>query len=162
MIHSCFRKALAALLFVGSAFVANAQSNVNVYLKTGGVEKIKVENTGMIFFESNVMKVLTDNVSVTPYAFTLPSIQKVTFDDASYAPRVLGEGEVVLYPSIASNEVFIANAPATLKQVQVVNMAGKVVLTAPYQAGEAVEVGSLAAGIYVLKADGLTFKFQKK
>ncbi|MBO4333627.1 MAG: T9SS type A sorting domain-containing protein [Paludibacteraceae bacterium] len=162
MIHSCFRKALVALLLVGAANVANAQSNVNVFLKTGGVETVKVENSGLIFFEGNVMKILTDNVSAAPVAFALPAIQKVTFQDASYAPRIIGDGEAVLYPTVAENEVFIANAPASLKQVQIFDVTGKVVLSAPFRAGQPVAVGSLSAGIYVLKADALTFKFQKK
>ena len=114
---------------------------------------MKVENSGLIFFEGNVMKILTDNVSAAPVAFALPAIQKVTFQDASYAPRIIGDGEAVLYPTVAENEVFIA---------KIFDVTGKVVLSAPFRAGQPVAVGSLSAGIYVLKADALTFKFQKK
>ncbi|MCQ2208538.1 MAG: T9SS type A sorting domain-containing protein [Paludibacteraceae bacterium] len=162
MIFNYLRKTVFASLLVG-AFAANAaDTNVAVYLKSGDKSDVKVSETGFIYFADNVMNVVPTGAEVAPLAFPLANIQKLVFSDATGSPRVLGAGEVALYPTVATNQVFLANASSSIKQIQIVDMAGKVVLSSAYEAGQAIEVGKLAAGVYVLKADNLTFKFQKK
>lgn len=160
MIYKYLCKTLVVGLLAGAAVANAADSKVSVFLKSGNADEVKISETGFIYFENNIMNILTDGSNESLVAYPLANIQKLCFSEHAAAPRVLAEGEVVLYPTVANSQVFLANASA--KEIQIVDMAGKVVLSSAYQAGQAIEVGSLAAGMYILKADGLTFKFQKK
>ena len=87
---------------------------------------------------------------------------KVTFKQNTGVVRVLSEGQYLIYPSPATSVINIANAPDNLGNIQIYSAKGQLVVSTVYVAGRSIDVSGLAAGLYVLKANGVTLKFEKK
>ena len=56
----------------------------------------------------------------------------------------------------------IANAPDNLGNIQIYSAKGQLVVSTVYVADVLIDVGPSAAGLYVLKANGVTLNLEKK
>lgn len=148
--------------FFGTASLANANTDVTVVSKDGSQNKISVAESGFIYFQNNNMVVVASTATTESSTFAIPTIQKVLFEEGSGVVNVLSAGQTVLYPTMATSEVCLANAPEGLNRIQVYNYAGALVLDEAYVAGQTISIASLPAGAYILKAGNSTFKFEKK
>lgn len=150
---------LSASLFSGSAF---ADTKMTVVTRDGAEDEISVTENGFIFFKDNFMNVVAKADDSKTVTYDLSLIQKVLFGDSQSAVKVLGEGEMVLYPTVATTQVFLANAADNLNEVSIVDAAGRQVATVSLSAGNAINISGLVPGVYILKAGNANFKFQKR
>lgn len=162
MTHKFFSLAFLAASFFGAAGSALAATNVTVVLKSGQQQVVKLQESGFIYFADGQMLVHPSAEAVSGEAFPLSGVRKMTFSENSSVARVLGPGQMALYPSVAVAEVFLANAPSGSFRADVYNVGGALVASQVVSAGQAVSVAALPAGSYFLKANGSTFKFLKK
>lgn len=154
---------VAALLSMCSATAfAEGSTNVTVVLKSGDSTVINVDETGALYFQNEALNLLPSVSSASVSTYQLSAIRKVMFEQSTGVARVLSDGEILLYPVPAQNEINIANAPASLKEVKIFNMSGKLVLNTSFTTGQSINISSLPTGVYVLNANGITAKFEKK
>lgn len=67
--------------------------------------------------------------------------------------------QLLIYPNPATDYINLTNAPAT--GYQIYNVSGKVIAQGIAN-GQPIQISDLAAGVYVLKADGKSYRFIKK
>ncbi len=158
---------IAKWLLVGmlSGFYVNAlaeSTKVTAIMKNGEEKVMVIESTGAISFSENNMKVLHSASSSEVSNLQLSAIQKLLFEKDTYSPKILEKGEMILYPAITSEYVYLFNAGDVVSDVEIFNMDGKVVLKCQYVKDQSINVSSLPVGMYILKVGNKNFKFEKK
>ena len=144
------------------ASAAASSTEVTVVPKSGAQDVVSVDSSGVIYFKDNTMFILSSTSADKTYSYALSEVRKVTFKQNTVVVRVLSEGQYLIYPSPATSVINIANAPDNLGNIQIYSAKGQLVVSTVYVAGRSIDVSGLAAGLYVLKANGVTLKFEKK
>ena len=152
--------ALASLNFGASA--AETSTDVTVVLKDGSEKVVNVDTTGAISFSGNIVNIVPSISSNALYSYNLSDVRKLMFDQVSGVVRILAQNEILVFPSPASDAIYVANAPVSKSQLAIYNVAGAVVKSIMYNGGDAIDVSTLPSGVYTLKLGNYTSKFEKK
>lgn len=133
--------------------------NLVVWSKTGGqVAYALVEEPKLTFTEANLI-ITTESVEVK---FPIDDIRRITYEASDYSAirdietdkiSFSVNGELLVFPSLKANStvsLFLLNGtPLFRKTVQT--------------AGEySLQISNLNAGVYIVRVNGITYKFIKK
>ena len=151
---------LATMLLCGSVAFGADRTGVVVVDKNGTEKQMELDATGLIFFQENVMKVVPSTSSAEAFTFALPQIAKVLFEDKNGVLNILSDGKMALYPTVAEERIWLANAPRNLV-VSIYGSNGVLKKQGTYEEA-GIDVSSLSSGIYVLNAGNQNFKFEKR
>lgn len=145
---------LAALL----AFQTAAQTRFTLTFQDASSQEIEVSAAGKIYFDNNYMYI--DDGTAVPYSFAVANIRKMTFDE------VLGMREIVsenfkVYPNPARNELYINGDEFGPYPYVLFSMDGRLLLQGEVQNGDAIQIGDIPTGLYILKINNTSLKINK-
>ncbi|MEY2631129.1 MAG: hypothetical protein RLZZ469_2027 [Bacteroidota bacterium] len=142
--------------------LTKAQTGVTVTYYTGTTQNFSIETNGKLYFENEELY-LKSNSTTTPTVIPVSIIQKITFSN-SLGVTTFGDNEtnLTLYPNPASDLIKIgANSNGEI-EVKMYTLTGQLVQQGKYFPNEAIDISALSGGIYLIQANGVTFKFIKK
>lgn len=158
-----YKSLLGTVAMMASVMSASADSaSVTIVLKSGENKKVEMQESGAVFFSDNKLNLLPSSESSETLSYGLGSVQKLLFSTFDVGVvRVLSEGEILAYPNPATDNLFIANIPSSVKRIRLSDMSGKIVFETSGMTGP-INVSTLPKGIYIVDVDGVTAKFEKK
>lgn len=152
-------KLLLGMLAAVLAFqTAAAQTRVTLTFQDASSQEIEVSAAGKIYFDDNYMYI--DDGTTVPYSFAVADIRKMTFDE------VLGVREIVtesfkVYPNPTRNELYVSGNEFGPYRYALHAMDGRLLLQGDVQNGDAIQIGDIPTGLYILKINNTSLKINK-
>lgn len=142
--------------------LTKAQTGVTVTYYTGTTQNFSIETNGKLYFENEELY-LKSNSTTTPTVIPVSIIQKITFSN-TLGVTTFGQNEnkLTLYPNPASDLIKIGANSNDPMEVKMYTLTGQLVQQGKYFPNEAIDISALSGGIYLIQANGATFKFIKK
>lgn len=140
-----------------------SQTGVIVTYYDGTTQNFNVATTGKLYFSNddlNVKKDATTAVTTIPVSI----IRKIVFSATVLGTPTIGENKnnLALYPNPGSDAIQIKSDNVEELDVKIYALTGQLVQQGIYQSNKSIDVSSLAKGLYLVQANGLTVKFSKK
>ena len=153
---------LILIVILLTAGLTTAQTGVTVTYYTGTTQNFSIETNGKLYFENEELY-LKSNSSSTPTVIPVSIIQKITFSN-TLGVTTFGQNEnnLTLYPNPASDLIKIGANSNDVMEVKMYTLTGQLVQQGKYFPNEAIDISALSEGIYLIQAQGVTFKFVKK
>jgi hypothetical protein len=153
---------LILIVILLTAGLTTAQTGVTVTYYTGTTQNFSIETNGKLYFENEELY-LKLNSTTTPTVIPVSIIQKITFSN-TLGVTTFGQNEnnLTLYPNPASDLIKIGANGNDAMEVKMYTLTGQLVQQGKYFPNEAIDISALSGGIYLIQADGVTFKFVKK
>ena len=153
---------LTFILLLLAAGLAKAQTGVTITYYTGTTQTFSIETNGKLYFENEALYLKSNNTA-TPTVIPVSIIQKITFSN-TLGVTTFGQNEnnLTLYPNPASDLVKIGAIGNDAIEVKMYTLTGQLVQQGKYFPNEAIDISVLSGGIYLIQANGVTFKFVKK
>lgn len=151
---------LMLLLLIGTCSLA--QTGVRVTYYDGNIQDFNVAASGKLYFASENLLVSTDGI-VAPTTIPVSIIRKITFNGA-LANTTFGENDhhLVLSPNPSTEVIRIASERSESLKTQIYSLTGQLIQQGIYESGQDIDISQLARGLYLVQANGVTFKFSKK
>ena len=143
------------------ACYAAAQATVTVVGTGGNSRTFAVDATGEIYFGTDYMAVMPSANSSELEIIQMDDIEKVLFDGSVNIVDVEGT-TLTLAPNPAGASFALHGMGTGPQLVTVYSMSGTAVLQGRYSDGEAIGIGSLPQGIYMVRAAGSIVKLIKR
>lgn len=142
--------------------ISIAQTGLTVTYYDGTTQNFTVETAGKMYFDTNNLYIKT-NVSATPTTIPVSIIRKIIFTDVlSTDTMEQNQQKLVLYPN-PTNGFFRFSSDEQLDfNLRIFNLKGQLVLEGNYTTEQDIDVSRLTHGIYMVQANGITFKFIKQ
>lgn len=153
---------LILIVILLTAGLTTAQTGVTVTYYTGTTQNFSIETNGKLYFENEELY-LKLNSTTTPTVIPVSIIQKITFSN-TLGVTTFGQNEnnLTLYPNPASDLIKIGANSNDVMEVKMYTLTGQLVQQGKYFPNEAIDISALSVGIYLIQANGVTFKFVKK
>lgn len=153
---------LILIVILLTAGLTTAQTGVTVTYYTGTTQNFSIETNGKLYFENEELY-LKLNSTTTPTVIPVSIIQKITFSN-TLGVTTFGQNQnnLTLYPNPASDLIKIGANGNDAMEVKMYTLTGQLVQQGKYFPNEAIDISALSGGIYLIQADGVTFKFVKK
>ena len=152
-------KLLLAMLAVLLAFqTAAAQTRVTLTFQDASSQEIEVSAAGKIYFDNNYMYI--DDGTAVPYSFAVSDIRKMTFDEVLCVREIVTESFKV-YPNPARNELYVNGDESGPYLYALYAMDGRMLLQGKVQNGDAIQIGNIPTGLYILKINNTSLKINK-
>jgi len=153
---------LILIVILLTAGLTTAQTGVTVTYYTGTTQNFSIETNGKLYFENEELY-LKLNSTTTPTVIPVSIIQKITFSN-TLGVTTFGQNEnnLTLYPNPASDLIKIGANSNDVMEVKMYTLTGQLVQQGKYFPNEAIDISALSGGIYLIQANGVTFKFVKK
>jgi Secretion system C-terminal sorting domain len=153
---------LILIVILLTAGLTTAQTGVTVTYYTGTTQNFSIETNGKLYFENEELY-LKSNSTTTPTVIPVSIIQKITFSN-TLGVTTFGQNEnnLTLYPNPASDLIKIGANSNDVMEVKMYTLTGQLVQQGKYFPNEAIDISELSGGIYLIQANGVTFKFVKK
>lgn len=152
-------KLLLALLATLLAFqTAAAQTRVTLTFQNASSQEIEVSAAGKIYFDNNYMYI--DDGTAVPYSFAVANIRKMTFDEVLGVREIVSENFKV-YPNPARNELYVNGDEFGPYPYVLYSMDGRLLLQGEVQNGDAIQIGDIPTGLYILKINNTSLKINK-
>ncbi|MFY8008875.1 MAG: T9SS type A sorting domain-containing protein [Flavobacterium sp.] len=153
---------LILIVILLTAGLTTAQTGVTVTYYTGTTQNFSIETNGKLYFENEELY-LKLNSTTTPTVIPVSIIQKITFSN-TLGVTTFGQNEnnLTLYPNPASDLIKIGANSNDVMEVKMYTLTGQLVQQGKYFPNEAIDISALSVGIYLIQANGITFKFVKK
>jgi hypothetical protein len=153
---------LILIVILLTAGLTTAQTGVTVTYYTGTTQNFSIETNGKLYFENEELY-LKSNSTTTPTVIPVSIIQKITFSN-TLGVTTFGQNEnnLTLYPNPASDLIKIGANSNDVMEVKMYTLTGQLVQQGKYFPNEAIDISALSGGIYLIQANGVTFKFVKK
>ena len=153
---------LILIVILLTAGLTTAQTGVTVTYYTGTTQNFSIETNGKLYFENEELY-LKSNSTTTPTVIPVSIIQKITFSNTlSVTTFGQNENNLTLYPNPASDLIKIGANSNDVMEVKMYTLTGQLVQQGKYFPNEAIDISALSGGIYLIQANGVTFKFVKK
>lgn len=153
---------LILIVILLTAGLTTAQTGVTVTYYTGTTQNFSIETNGKLYFENEELY-LKLNSTTTPTVIPVSIIQKITFSNTlSVTTFGQNENNLTLYPNPASDLIKIGANSNDVMEVKMYTLTGQLVQQGKYFPNEAIDISALSGGIYLIQANGVTFKFVKK
>ena len=98
---------------------------------------------------------MVDNASSTTIATAETQGLSNSCSGATEAIYLDGPDDLVVFPNPASDKLYINNLPKQTKNIEIINIEGKVVLS--IDSVNTVDISALTSGIYTIKFSGVEF-----
>jgi len=153
---------LILIVILLTAGLTTAQTGVTVTYYTSTTQNFSIETNGKLYFENEELY-LKLNSTTTPTVIPVSIIQKITFSN-TLGVTTFGQNQnnLTLYPNPASDLIKIGANGNDAMEVKMYTLTGQLVQQGKYFPNEAIDISALSGGIYLIQADGVTFKFVKK
>lgn len=153
---------LTFILLLLTAGLAKAQTGVTITYYTGTTQNFSVESNGKLYFENEALY-LKSNSTTEATVIPISIIQKITFSNtlnvASFGDN---KNNLTLYPNPASDFLKINGTENEVIAVKIYALTGQLVQEGKYLPDQEIAISALSKGIYLVQANGVTFKFVKK
>ena len=146
---------LAATLWASSGI---AQTKVTLTFQDASSQEIEVSAAGKIYFDDNYMYI--DDGTAVPYSFAVANIRKMTFDEVLGVREIVSESFKV-YPNPARNELYVNGDEFGPYPYVLYSMDGRLLLQGEVQNGDAIQIGEIPTGLYILKINNTSLKINK-
>ena len=145
-----------------AATAIQAQNNLIITFHDGSRAGSLLSMLDRITFHGSSMVLKKTDATFSTYVFS--DIQNMTFGLYSGISDVeAGQNELAIYPNPATNYIQLKNAPQGVLDMVVYGLEGTVFLHKKLKDNmQQVDIHDLAAGLYLLKVNGRTFKFRKQ
>ena len=157
-------KALVSILFciiVISINCVKAQNNLTLKFDDGSEVSCLLTTLNKIFFsDSNIVFNYTDASS---NSYLISSLRKMTFKSYSAVPEVIkNKNSIIVYPSPATDFILLKNAPDEILNISIIKLDGVMVISKKIFSNKTpIDISSLTSGLYLLKVNNTTLKFNK-
>lgn len=157
----CF---FAMLLFLSTTAITQAQQGIVVKAESGSTTSISFTNVYKLQFANETMTVVSP-AAVTGQSFVLAATSSFSFAEVSvnglFDPQS-NPLSIKVYPTVTSDMIYVAGADQGSK-ANVYSITGAKVMDFKFQSNsESINVSSLNNGVYFLRIDEHTFKFNKQ
>lgn len=155
-------KYFLCFLFLFMAKIGFAQTGVYVTYYSGSTQGFNVETSGKLYFDSDNLYV-KNNDAATPTTIPVSIIRKIVFSN-TLATEAFGENKynMALYPNPGNDYIKIYSEKDEDLSVTIYTLNGQLLHSGKYTVNQDIDVTSLAQGLYLIQANGVTFKFCKK
>ena len=135
-----------------------AQTTVTLKFQDSSTQEIEVSESGKIYFSDDYMFI--DDGTALPYSFAVSNIRNMKFS------KVLGITDIVtetykVYPNPAHNELYVSGNEFGPFRYFLYSIDGRLLLDGEIQNNEHIHLGSIPAGLYILKINNTSFKINK-
>lgn len=158
------RYLFAILLAASISVTVQAQQGLIVKSSTGTTTSLSYSNVSKLTFANEIMTAISPSGAIGQ-SFTLATTQGITFGNVTIngASNLQSDlKQARLYPTIASANIHLQGAPEGA-QASIYSITGSKVMHIIVHANiETINVSGLKNGIYMLRVNGETFKFNKK
>ncbi len=149
------------LLAVTGSFSMSAQS-LTVFLGNGGTLSADLANAKITFGSNSTMTLWNGTSEST---VSINNVTKITFDLTTSMPTVanFGANQLSIFPNPAVDVIRLQGLPMGVSVVSIYRLDGMLVFSGEVDAkSPMLNVGGLAAGSYLVRANGLTSKLVKR
>ena len=154
---------LALLMATSMSLTVNAQQGLIVKSNTGSTTAISYTDAAKLTFVNEIMTVVSP-AGVAGQSFALATTNLISFGDVT--PNALndisGSTSIKLYPTLAKTNLYLQGATeGTFAAIY--SITGLKVMQVDVKSNlEDINVSRLKTGIYMLRTNGKTFKFNKQ
>ena len=146
---------LSTMLWVSTGM---AQTKVTLTFQNASTQEIEVSAAGKIYFADDYMYI--DDGASLPYSFAVSDIRKMTVDEVLGVREIVSESFKV-YPNPAHNELYVNGDEFGPYRYALYSMDGRLLLNGEVQNGDAIQIGDIPTGLYILKVNNSSFKISK-
>jgi hypothetical protein len=151
---------LWVMLFGLQAF---SQTGVVITYYDNTQQQFNVQTTGKLYFSGDDLQIQIDDTVTQPTSIPVTIIQRITFTNnlntANYTPEGI---QLTLFPNPGAEYIQINTSTTDVLNVKIFNTNGQIVHSGEYFPMQTIAVAELAAGLYIVQANGFTSKFLKK
>jgi len=157
---------LFALLVVASmSLTLQAQQGLIVKSSSGSTTAISYNDVAKLTFANEIMTVVSP-AGAAGQSFSLATTSLISFGDVTVTPNAInelkGNATINLYPTLAKSNLYLQGAMEG-SNASVYSLTGSKVMQINIKSDvENINVSDLKAGIYMLRVNGQTFKFNKQ
>ncbi len=154
---------LALIVAASMSLTVSAQQGLIVKSSTGSTTAISYNDVAKLTFANEVMTVVSPTGGLGQ-SFTLATTNLISFGDVT--PNALndisGNASIKLYPTVAKSNLYLQGATEGTFAV-IYSITGSKVMQVDVKSNvENINVSGLKTGIYMLRVNGKTFKFNKQ
>jgi hypothetical protein len=154
---------LALIVAASMSLTVNAQQGLIVKSNTGSTTSISYSDAAKLTFVNEIMTVVSP-AGVVGQSFALATTKLISFGNVT--PNALndisGSSTIKLYPTLANSSICLQGATeGTFATIY--SITGSKVMQIDVKSNlESINVSDLKTGIYMLRTNGKTFKFNKQ
>lgn len=154
---------LFVVCMVLTGILSFAQTTIKVTYYTGATQDYTIDTSGKLYFSGSNLLVKTTSAAGN---VSIPTniIQKITFISSNLATQEITQhkSKLRLYPNPSTDFIKISSDVKEKINVKIYSLSGNLVLKGTFQPDEEINISSLHAGFYLVKADQNTLKMIKK
>jgi len=154
---------LALLVAASMSLTLQAQQGLIVKSSSGSTTAISYNDVAKLTFANEIMTVVSP-AGVVSQSFSLATTSLISFGDVT--PNAInelkGNASINLYPTLAKSNLYLQGATEG-SNASVYSLTGSKVMQITIKSDiENINVSNLKTGIYMLRVNGQTFKFNKQ
>ena len=153
------KKLIFTLMFVFAMCGLNAQSYELVIKMNDGTETIwNYESLNNICFEDETTLIIVERDNLYTHSYNIAEINKLYFNSSENIFELGENNNSFVFPNPAKDDVRIIGIKN--QEIEIISINGKSMLRIFYD-GKSLDVSSLPQGLYLIKTNNKTLKFEK-
>lgn len=153
------KKLIFTLMFVFAMCGLNAQSYELVIKMNDGTETIwNYESLNNICFEDETTLIIVEKDNLYTHSYNIAEINKLYFNSSENIYELGENNNSFVFPNPAKDDIRIIGIEN--QEIEIISIDGKSMLRIFYD-GKSLDVSSLPQGLYLIKANNKTLKFEK-
>lgn len=150
---------MLACIFISSSAMADDDIALRIFDKTGGDPiEIALDDISKITFEESCFNVFPNNITDSFMQFEYDNVQSMKFGFVATAIDNISNGKISF--AYDGNNITLSNCDNNSK-IMIYDVAGRPVISSYVSGNGVINTQSLSPGIYILKVNNNSFKFNK-
>ena len=153
------KKLLFSLLFVSAICGLKAQSYELVIKMNDETETIwNSESLSNIYFDDETTLILVEKENYYTHSYNISEIKKMYFNSSENVEELSQDNVSFVFPNPAKDKIQIIGVEN--QEIEIISIDGKSMFRVKYD-GTSIDVSSLPQGLYLIKTNNKTLKFEK-
>lgn len=148
---------LAILLYAASA---GAATNLTIHSKNGSSRDVALSSVRTLTFKGDTLCLNYKNGSTESEQFG--TIQKLFFTSVANSSKPVNAEKIEIAPNPVSKSFRMSGLSTASTRVSIWNIAGQKMLETTLSPNQAIDVSTLPAGLYLVRANTTTLKMMKQ